>query len=194
MWGRPTATCASARLKSGSSPRMWGRRTGGAEDQPVRVRFIPTHVGQTPTRRRRAQVAAGSSPRMWGRRLNLSGERENVAVHPHACGADVASDAARRRVVRFIPTHVGQTSRTFPASSAFSVHPHACGADALFPRPPAGVSAVHPHACGADLWREKPPRVFLRFIPTHVGQTSSKVVGSYLVFRFIPTHVGQTLS
>ncbi len=109
----------------GSSPRMWGTL------QPhnavhTRIRFIPTHVGNTHcsgsglTRRSvhphacgehstcftLSRFASGSSPRMWG---------------------TLANKKALQLVQRFIPTHVGNTTRCAPACRARPVHPHACG-------------------------------------------------------------------
>ncbi|VEE47095.1 Domain of uncharacterised function (DUF2825) [Pseudomonas fluorescens] len=91
----------------GSSPRMWGT-PGNQFGWGDSVRFIPTHVGNTPTagsmaRSRTVHPHAcgehgslatctwprcGSSPRMWG----THGVASAQAVH-----------------VRFIPTHVGNT-------------------------------------------------------------------------------------
>ena len=91
----------------GSSPRMWGTRTY-VIPYCIRMRFIPTHVGNT------ARAAS---------------RRKTTAVHPHACGehavpasrpAHKAGSSPRmwgtpRHTVprgalhRFIPTHVGNT-------------------------------------------------------------------------------------
>ena len=95
------------RPNTGSSPRTWGRL------QQIlaairRIRFIPTHVGQTP----RPMTQRSTGP-----------------VHPHARGADLSVRASSSQMVgssprtwgrhpgvrekprpqRFIPTHVGQT-------------------------------------------------------------------------------------
>ena len=71
----------------GSSPRTWGRRDRAAKS-PSACRFIPTHVGQTP-------IGMPYNP--------------EIAVHPHARGADPFPAPAASRGIRFIPTHVGQT-------------------------------------------------------------------------------------
>ncbi|ERY30139.1 hypothetical protein Q066_06039 [Pseudomonas aeruginosa BL12] len=110
---------------TGSSPRMWGTRCA-RQCRGVGERFIPTHVGNTthmpPSSRGRTvhphacgehygglgeQAGEnGSSPRMWGTRYE---------VRRHQVG------------VRFIPTHVGNTSfLSFPLPPP-PVHPHACG-------------------------------------------------------------------
>ena len=91
----------------GSSPRMWGTLPRSVPSHG-RARFIPTHVGNTIP-----QVTLITS----------------VSVHPHACGehwcqklplhfrsgssprmwGTPANHARRRSVLRFIPTHVGNT-------------------------------------------------------------------------------------
>ena len=96
-----------AALITGSSPRMWGTRKADRCSDPGN-RFIPTHVGNT-LRHTHIQFILtvhphacgehdyskagllnilGSSPRMWG-----------TLIH---CGAYFF-------IIRFIPTHVGNT-------------------------------------------------------------------------------------
>ena len=110
---------------SGSSPRMRGTR----HEEPCkhqRVRFIPTHAGNT---RREAIIMTGK------------------AVHPHACGEHVlcltlsgisGGSSPRMRGTRmvtyiysgngrFIPTHAGNTIQTLTFQQDTTVHPHACG-------------------------------------------------------------------
>ncbi len=90
------------------------------------IRFIPTHVGNTPF------VLLVSS---------------GITVHPHACGEHPAAtrsnrskrgssprmwgtpDMQRRMCIwyRFIPTHVGNTSSKQMRGIWDPVHPHACG-------------------------------------------------------------------
>ncbi len=111
---------------AGSSPRMWGYRDREAEGGRERG-FIPTHVGLP-----QVLDVLGFCPR----------------VHPHACGATVASAAwaggGRGSSPRmwgypgrwqrpaqekgFIPTHVGLPDRTHRDGERVWVHPHACGA------------------------------------------------------------------
>ncbi len=109
----------------GSSPRLWGtrhiRRGYGSRD-----RFIPTPVGNTHSEARAPPgaavhphacgehsispasmaVAAGSSPRLWGTHTKSTVES---------------------RVLRFIPTPVGNTALLNFTSAGPPVHPHACG-------------------------------------------------------------------
>ncbi len=95
-------------VSPGSSPRMWGTRDI-QKTQRKRLRFIPTHVGNT---------------------LRVFQEVHQLTVHPHACGEHAFSasecyifygssprmwgtriiSSSIVSVLRFIPTHVGNTS------------------------------------------------------------------------------------
>ena len=152
----------------GSSPRMWGTQVCRAAHRG-RQRFIPTHVGNSPTgtgplprrpvhphacgelgvARHPAVELLGSSPRMWGT-LEVRREREPPR--------------------RFIPTHVGNSSCSGSGRSGRTVHPHACGE--LWSHVP-GFGAVigsSPRMWGTPLggWRA---HLIDRFIPTHVGNS-----------------------
>ena len=115
----------SDRNPSGSSPRMWGTCTLLSQS-PIKVRFIPTHVGN----------------------ITLSPAQASVrAVHPHACGehaltsqycGEFAGSSPRMWgtsplvpaplvVERFIPTHVGNIKNSNGCVQCDPVHPHACG-------------------------------------------------------------------
>ncbi len=154
----------------GSSPRMWGTLAFGVLLQ-LRIRFIPTHVGNTSrlsaasARRsvhphacgehvrsvRGLVLEAGSSPRMWGTPQDL---------HPVPLGQ------------RFIPTHVGNTSPGAARFRILAVHPHACGEHL-----PLAVHRVHVRGSSPRMWgtlRFSTRRLRLwRFIPTHVGNTDA---------------------
>src|SRR5690606_31388391 len=108
-----------------SSPRMWGTLVRDAGRCDV-ARFIPTHVGNTRTKRLR---------------------HKPDPVHPHACGEHLFADqneeshtgssprmwgtrefpVKRVKHERFIPTHVGNTGGYRAIDGQQSVHPHACG-------------------------------------------------------------------
>ena len=91
----------------------------------------------------------GSSPRMWG---TLQGDQfEQVAA-------------------RFIPTHVGNTSRRSSAPSPTTVHPHACGEHAIIHRVYLSSIGSSPRMWGTPRSTLPAPRSS-RFIPTHVGNT-----------------------
>ncbi len=133
-------------------------------------RFIPTHVGNTyvplkncgktsvhphacgehPGEEVCEECGGGSSPRMWG---------------------TPATRGRNSLLLRFIPTHVGNTTRTAPPVYRESVHPHACGEH----------SFMHPHTV---LNLGSSPRMW----GTLEGRRSASLRG-----RFIPTHVGNTI-
>ena len=152
----------------GSSPRMWGTRLFYF-DFHVCLRFIPTHVGNTNS---------------WSPRTT------RLPVHPHACGEHCAMDRGKRgpggssprmwgtqdraiellTIQRFIPTHVGNTTRKSLKSFLTAVHPHACGehlARRSLASPSAGSS---PRMWGTRKNRNR-NECHPRFIPTHVGNT-----------------------
>ncbi len=95
----------------------------------------------------------GSSPRMWGTR--------QVRQVYSARG-------------RFIPTHVGNTFRSWNGTQSPSVHPHACGEHH---RPRKGCCTFYgssPRMWGTRAHGWSGPGSH-RFIPTHVGNTSPTV-------------------
>ena len=157
------------RALCGSSPRVWGTRSGRSLCRP-HARFIPTRVGNT---------------------LHEHSSFMRQSVHPHACGEhtfefagfDIHAGSSPRvwgtlcesatiiAAVRFIPTRVGNTVKVPPNSSRNTVHPHACGEhegkrtrNVLFP----GSS---PRVWGtlSRFWCIRTPA---RFIPTRVGNTA----------------------
>ncbi len=123
--GEHSRTGLGGRGESGSSPRMWGTRLERHCGSPL-PRFIPTHVGNTQTSlffthtnpvhphacgehlklKMILQFQTGSSPRMWG--THRADERPLIHV-------------------RFIPTHVGNTTNVNLQTNTLTVHPHACG-------------------------------------------------------------------
>ena len=154
----------------GSSPRMWGTR--GVSDGTIdAIRFIPTHVGNTPCRNGRTRTAwvhphacgehasryervrsvRGSSPRMWGTRAEF--------LRPPAA-------------LRFIPTHVGNTRYGWQPALCVAVHPHACGEHAPLSITTWGQVGSSPRMWGTRGHASRPPPL-CRFIPTHVGNTGS---------------------
>ena len=141
-------------------------------------RFIPTHVGNTNE----------------GSKMDLT-----IPVHPHARGehsqyssAGVPSSGSSPRTwgtqvteaittltVRFIPTHVGNTSCKTLTLSPVPVHPHARGEHptSLFITNTRFGSS--PRTWGT---RQGIPRfaTAMRFIPTHVGNTAGAVTAGMI--------------
>ena len=153
----------------GSPPRLWGKRH--VTDAIAIARTVHPHAcGENPFRRCRDSDMRGSPPRLWGK-LASAIERKYVkrftptpvgktahpdrralqgAVHPHACGENIAVMGDSPETVRFTPTPVGKT-RSFGGG-----HLPICGS------PPrlwgkrirryrwAWGPSVHPHACGEN--------------------------------------------
>ena len=152
----------------GSSPHTWGIRQFAAF-APVKVRFIPTYVGHTPSisafiirgpvhpHIRGAYVVwnisnhqlRGSSPHTWGIRLRVS---------PLPWSA------------RFIPTYVGHTQFGTEERQTQSVHPHIRGAYSTTISCPLPKYGSSPHTWGIQS-PNKDQRDLCRFIPTYVGHT-----------------------
>ena len=159
-------------LLHGSSPRMWGTRSGAVTTNSG-TRFIPTHVGNT---------------------HSIFASRHIITVHPHACGEHflivfcslILYGSSPRMwgtrfplwilhfCHRFIPTHVGNTKSPIVKVIEIPVHPHACGEHVWF-------------VCGVEFYSGSSPRMWgtphnqhrewqtNRFIPTHVGNTGIPV-------------------
>ena len=140
----------SSETAYGSSPRTWGTLRAGCRVREA-VRFIPTHVGNTPNDTESDLGQIGSSPRTWGTRRSSHLNSARESVHPHARGE-----------------HVQPSARTIPKS----VHPHARGEHAR-----TCASMVVPFGSSPRTWGTRPDRpngsVTRRFIPTHVGNTNS---------------------
>ena len=118
----------------------------------------PHARGEHSCSKRRAQRCAGSSPRTWGTR-----DGRPVAL----------------RVLRFIPTHVGNTRTARTASAQRTVHPHARGEHQDAHRLMVDISGSSPRTWGTRCRRIGCVRL-RRFIPTHVGNTAD---GLFQQFR-----------
>ena len=135
----------------GSSPRLWGTRRQ-TWDGSVRLRFIPTPVGNTEGLQVIGLGQGGSSPRLWG-----------------TLGASVFCFT----LLRFIPTPVGNTIAERRYKVNASVHPHACGEHKDF-------LALYRIWTGSSprLWGTREKEIAeaqaARFIPTPVGNTAHK--------------------
>ena len=152
---------------------MWGTRTCTAR-VPSAYGIIPTHVGNTsprassPTTRwdhphacgehPKISLArlwnSGSSPRMWGTLLDLSAARPPIGI---------------------IPTHVGNTRRSWKPTMAGRDHPHACGEHT-----PSAKTLTSLPGSSPRMWGTRNNRrhrgIAEGIIPTHVGNTEHKAV------------------
>ena len=157
---------------AGSPPRPWGRPCGLGPSRGS-GRFTPTPVGTTWVRDQR---------------------RVPIAVHPHARGDDVQTDATpprsigspprpwgRRhpcapmdRLIWFTPTPVGTTATSGPSTTAPTVHPHARGDDNTGVGTMAESTGSPPRPWGRRRGRDLDARGH-RFTPTPVGTTLWRV-------------------
>jgi len=75
-------------------------------------------------------------------------------------------------VLRFIPTHVGNTNNLSSLPPSVPVHPHACGEHIS-----SMISAISKHGSSPRMWGTRIARTYYlipgRFIPTHVGNTTN---------------------
>ncbi len=70
------------------------------------------------------------------------------SAHPHTRGANCQHLRRSIRVVRPIPTRVGQTPASFHHPAHSPAHPHTRGANAWVLMPPSALSGPSPHAWG----------------------------------------------
>ena len=118
-----------------------------------------------------------------------SGSRQ-ASVHPHACGEHRLATTRDQHLIgssprmwgtlqlpiepfysqRFIPTHVGNTSKIAADISVLSVHPHACGEHKTPPAKYSQEGGSSPRMWGTRVTITT-ISVSTRFIPTHVGNT-----------------------
>src|SRR5690606_28745287 len=104
---------------------MWGT---DAESKQTLLdgRFIPTHVGNGPSRPC-GKCASPVHPHACGERRSLNRKIvESGGSSPRSWGTEVI-EPEDRRIRRFIPTHVGNGERSLDTIKIVSVHPHACG-------------------------------------------------------------------
>ncbi len=225
VWGiRGAANGESERLRF--IPTCVGNTWRGV-DAVVSATVHPHVCGEYAQQFERRSDLYGSSPRVWGIRLRQGHRKSKRAVHPHVCGEYGSSaitllplNGSSPRVwgilflavlfgmkTRFIPTCVGNTTRSAGKADYYTVHPHVCGEYARqeatqTPSPrfiPTCVgntpwhhthirkSPVHPHVCGEYVLRIFHDLKAGRFIPTCVGNTSCRRFG--LVGSAVHPHV-----
>ena len=112
-------------VHGGSSPRTWGT-VQASICAPGCRRFIPTHVGNScrrPACCRRQTV----HPHARGEQnFDSNGAFYNFGSSPRTWGTASRPERQGRRI-RFIPSHVGNSSPSGQAIIAAPVHPHARG-------------------------------------------------------------------
>ena len=138
------------RLQGGLSPHLWGTQIPYRQ-ATVRLRFIPTPVGNTP-RARPLRRSAPVYPHTCGEHVHTPIMRlSRPGLSPHLWGTRVIAVPSEPHF-RFIPTPVGNTTRPGPPHNESTVYPHTCG-EYGWRRPLARSLSVYPHTCG-----EHPPR------------------------------------
>ncbi len=161
--------------RCGSSPRVWGTHRGDDEKRPA-LRFIPTGVGNTSLSSRDNRARAVHPHGCGEHILADSGQKQLVGSSPRVWGT-LRLEQGRRRILRFIPTGVGNTRATWRMFAVRAVHPHGCGEHEARPRIDSPDQGSSPR-----VWGTLPPRLLIavavRFIPTGVGNTSRPLSSS----------------
>ena len=135
----------------------------------MRLRFIPTHVGNTVKTTYVAKVRS-VHPHTRGEHVSsYTHTRDTVGSSPHTWGTRrLAYD--RFDGARFIPTHVGNTIPGDITVILTPVHPHTRGEHLLTFKTCITICGSSPHTWGTPTGA-MPPTPGPRFIPTHVGNT-----------------------
>ena len=163
---------ADARYTAGSSPRTWGTR-GLGRGLSGRERFIPTHVGNTPTAPRPAHTRSVHPHARGEHRRYEAGGNETDGSSPRTWG----TPPRRHRtspMARFIPTHVGNTLATGASFTESTVHPHARGEHKRIGGATRLNNGSSPRTWGTRARLQADGRRS-RFIPTHVGNTQDSL-------------------
>ena len=164
--------------ETGSSPRAWGTPLT-SEHYDIIIRFIPTcmgnslpdellfedysvhpHVhGELCNFNNFCSPCCGSSPRAWGTRFD---------------------DLVNAICLRFIPTCMGNSTKTCTFGSDRAVHPHVHGELNRIPDSKKGLIGSSPRAWGTPFCviSSKP---FGRFIPTCMGNSNFNINLSLLL-------------
>ena len=152
----------------GSSPHAWGTRSDLMIGQHER-RFIPTRMGNTPTRQEK-RPCAPVHPHTHGEHIESHPRRQlRNGSSPHAWGTPHRQEAVCE-VKRFIPTRMGNTFIYAPYFISAPVHPHTHGEHQFPTRSQTPVSGSSPHAWGTHGHKPDWP-LDDRFIPTRMGNT-----------------------
>ena len=109
----------------------------------------PHTRGEHFTNSKRSSPSTGSSPHTWGTHFNTP---------------------ILKFTLRFIPTHVGNTTSNFSVRLAITVHPHTRGEHIIAEWLLVTRLGSSPHTWGTHIEREI-ESTKQRFIPTHVGNT-----------------------
>ena len=123
--GERSRSRAHSRGGIGSSPRTWGTRVRAGTARIV-DRFIPTYMGNARISLR-SMSARSVHPHVHGERRRLRRRGHDPAGSSPRTWGTPGNDALRRRLLRFIPTYMGNARSGAGSRTARSVHPHVHG-------------------------------------------------------------------
>ena len=158
----------------GSPPRMWGTPVCSWA-LPERVRFTPTHVGNTAIGGKRA-ARPPVHPHACGEHTMLPVHGDNVRGSPPRMWGTPQQPSPHCRTHRFTPTHVGNTMPSALTVFFPSVHPHACGEHGALRPYGHSKNGSPPRMWGTQL-EIRSTDILSRFTPTHVGNTTGDNCG-----------------
>ena len=164
--GNAVGKSAARRASSGSSPRPWGTR-GELHGSRHDGRFIPTPVGNAVSKVSSAGLMS-VHPHARGERVEIDGyTAASTGSSPRPWGT-LGRPENFERLIRFIPTPVGNARPTACAGRRGTVHPHARGERLIcFSSRPCSVgSSPRPWGTHTEHLAAGKRK---RFIPTPVG-------------------------
>ncbi len=154
------------KIRSGSSPRVWGT-SSIHRIYNKQIRFIPTCVGNI-NPAHRFQRWSAVHPHVCGEHLGYAGVLFTSAGSSPRVWGTFFLRGGGRRLLRFIPTCVGNipiSSRLWPRTT---VHPHVCGEHVSGRIPALFKTGSSPRVWGT-LFLNTVAVWSIRFIPTCVG-------------------------
>ena len=152
----------------GSSPRMRGKHPDHRGRHPWR-RIIPAHAGQTACRLL-ISMCYTDHPRACGANMSWPALPRGVRGSSPRMRGKHEHGGHRRKHVRIIPAHAGQTKVSLPKLSWSPDHPRACGANSTCTRMPTSGTGSSPRMRGKPV-EQRRRRAGDRIIPAHAGQT-----------------------
>ena len=168
-------------FSNGSSPQAWG--TWNTTYRLLKcTRFIPTGVGNMADRAGPISVEAVHPHRRGEHGENVLEADISRGSSPQAWGTCNLHLSSRSRG-RFIPTGVGNISRSAPGPPRSPVHPHRRGEHKAHPSAEKITCGSSPQAWGTSS-SSISAIVSARFIPTGVGN----IIGCFLPFSGPAVH------
>jgi len=123
--GERQATAMDPAVGDGSSPRTWGTQTVGGVGE-VSGRFIPTYMGNA-TESRETRRYDQVHPHVHGERVICGLQRTGKSGSSPRTWGTRQTRPMPNRIIRFIPTYMGNASITTRFRPSTPVHPHVHG-------------------------------------------------------------------